>query len=258
MTEPITQLIDAQFGYGHTVAVRADMRIDAGEVVALLGANGSGKSTLVKGMLGLATQHGGRVEWFGQPLAEADQRWRIGYVPQRELAPSPIPVTVSELVRCGWVARRRRAHRRSSNDRHTVDEALHAVGLDIDPRTPVRQLSGGQQRRVMVARALAPRPEVLVLDEPFAGVDHESQKAMTETFAKLAMAGATLLIVLHELGPMVDVVTRTVCLEEGLVAFDGAPAHEPHGTAHEHDPNDVHHAAGRIHDAVPRVGLIAR
>ena len=94
---------DARFGYGSHEAARADIEVDAGDVVAVLGPNGSGKSTLIKGMLGLVDVLGGSVEWFGRPLQEAD-RSTIGYVPQRQSAAGPIPVTVEELVRSGRLA----------------------------------------------------------------------------------------------------------------------------------------------------------
>ena len=89
MTDPVVRLDDVRFGYRGAIAAHADLDIDSGEVVAVLGANGSGKSTLVKGTLGLVDRYGGEVTWFGQPLGALGDRWRIGYVPQRQLAASP-------------------------------------------------------------------------------------------------------------------------------------------------------------------------
>ena len=254
---PVVCLHHASFGYDGASAARADLVVHAGEVVALLGANGSGKSTIVKGMLGLIDHLDGDVEWFGQPMAAFRERWRVGYVPQRELAASPVPSTLEEVVRSGRVARVGLLGRYRSADRRAVASAIHTVGLDDRRRTPVRQLSGGQQRRALVARALAGDAEVLVLDEPFAGVDHDSQEALAATFRDLAASGVTLIIVLHEIGPLEGVVTRSICLDGGVVLYDGPPGQRPSSMADDPDPHgghDHHHSAE--HDQRSRLGLL--
>lgn len=254
MTVPVLRLDEVRFGYRGSVAARADLHVDSGEVVAVLGANGSGKSTLVKGMLGLVDRYGGEVSWFGQPLGALGERWRIGYVPQRQLAASPIPATVEELVRSGRVARTGVLGRHRAPDRRAVDAAIEAVALGDQRRLRVGELSGGQQRRALVARALAGEPDALVLDEPLAGVDRENQQALADTLSVLAERGATLIIVLHELGTLEPLVTRTVLLAAGEVAFDGAPNDAPtelHAAHHDHDP----HAAP---EPIARLGLFSR
>jgi zinc transport system ATP-binding protein len=252
---PVVRLVDAGFGYAGEAAVRADLRIDTGEVVAVLGPNGSGKSTLVKGMLGLVDACCGGTEWFGQRLAAFDQRWRIGYVPQRGVSTSPIPATLEEVVRSGRVARIGVIGRYRSADRQAVAEAIRTVGLSDRTRTPIRRLSGGQQRRALVARALAGDADVLVLDEPFAGVDHDSQEALAATFTALAGRGVTLIVVLHELGPLDGVITRTICLASGEVVYDGPPALRPAALLHDHGDADPH---GGITHPPTRLGLIGR
>ena len=107
-------------------------------------------------------------------------------------------------------------------------------------RRPVAALSGGQQRRALVARALAGGAEVLLLDEPFAGVDQHNQEAIADALAKLVGGGTTVVVVLHELGPLEPIVTRAVCLDGGLVTFDGALADAPPALlhlGHDHDPH---------------------
>jgi zinc transport system ATP-binding protein len=254
VTAPVVHLGDVRFGYGGDVAARADLAIDVGEVVAVLGPNGSGKSTLIKGMLGLVDCYGGEVEWFGHSLSRFRERWRVGYVPQRQLAASPIPATVEELVRSGRVVRAGVLGRYRGADRRAVAKAVETVGLSAQLRAPVGQLSGGQQRRALVARGLAGGPDVLVLDEPFAGVDRENQQALADTFTALVDAGVTIIVVLHELGPLGPIVTRTVSLAAGEVIYDGPPERAPadHDTHADHDPH------GGTHEPIVRLGLFSR
>ncbi len=240
MNAPVVCVRDGRFGYGGRVAVHADLEIAESEVVALLGPNGSGKTTLMKGMLGLVDRMGGSVELFGAPLNELADRSLIGYVPQRQTAAGPIPVTVRELVRSGRLAGRSIARLRTRDDRDAVDAAIAAVDLTDRATAPVSTLSGGQQRRALVARALAGGARVLLLDEPLAGVDQANQEAMAATFAGLIPGGVTIVVVLHELGPLEPLVTRAVCMDSGRVLFDGpidaAPARLLH-LGHDHDPH---------------------
>lgn len=238
--EPIIRVSDGRFGYGSQTVVRADLSIVAGEVVALLGPNGSGKTTLLKGMLGLVDRLGGSVELFGQPLGDFRDRAQIGYVPQRQTAAGPIPVTVQELVRSGRLATTGLFHRRSAVDERAVHEAIAAVGLDGKARVPIATLSGGQQRRALVARALAGGARVLLLDEPLAGVDQANQDALASALGALVRSGVTVVVVLHELGPLEPLVTRAMCLDSGAVLFDGPLATAPPRLlhlGHDHDPH---------------------
>jgi len=237
---PVLTVAAAEFGYAGQAAVAADLTVASGEVVALLGPNGSGKSTLVKGVLGLTERLAGTVAWFGQPLERLDRRWRIGYVPQRQLAASPVPVTVTELVRSGRRPRVGLGRPLRAADRDAVARAIAMVGLADRAKSDLSELSGGQQRRALVARGLVGGAEVLLLDEPFAGVDREHQQAIADILAELAANGTTIVVVLHELGPLQPVLTRAVVLEDGAVAYDGpvadTPAHlDPH--FHDHDPH---------------------
>ncbi|WP_240810076.1 metal ABC transporter ATP-binding protein [Actinomadura sp. WMMA1423] len=206
---------------GRAVLAGVDLRVEPGDVLAVLGANGAGKSTLVKALLGLVPLAGGRTEIFGEPPARFRDWRRIGYVPQRLPMGGGVPATVREVVASGRVARRSRwrpaplADRAA--DRAAVERALETVGLAARARDSAHLLSGGQQQRVLIARALAGEPDVFVMDEPTAGVDAGSQAAFASALHELARAGRTVVLVAHELGPMAPLVTRTVELGHGRV-----------------------------------------
>ena len=203
----------ATFGYGRRpVLSGVDLQVHRAEAVAVRGANGAGKSTLVRGLLGQTDVLAGEVCLFGRPRQEFRDWYRVGYVPQRDTVVGSVPVTVRELVSSGRLGRLRPWQRFSEADRCAVDCALEGVGLAGFDRRPVAELSGGQQRRALVARALAGDPELLVLDEPTAGVDEANQRVLAATLAGLAATGTTIVIVVHELGALASVVTRTVSL----------------------------------------------
>ncbi|MFQ6173164.1 metal ABC transporter ATP-binding protein [Oryzobacter sp. R7] len=239
---PLVELRSASFGYGdRTVVSGVDLTIRAGEVLALLGPNGSGKSTLVRGVLGLADRLGGEVNVLGTPLERFRDHPRIGYVPQRHSLSASVRATVSEVVAVGRLAHRPWWAPASRTDRAVVRDAIEAVGLADRAEEEVARLSGGQQRRVLIARALAGAPDLLVMDEPTAGVDHASQVALAEVLRRLAADGTSMVVVTHELDALQDVVTRIVCLDAGHVDLDGTPeqwaAHTRHegGSGHHHD-----------------------
>ena len=237
---PVLRLHDGVIGYGGHAVVRASLAVDPGEVVALVGPNGSGKTTLVKGILGLAELQRGSLELFGVPAARFRQRYRLGYVPQRQSAAGPLPSTVREVVASGRLARLRRFQPMRQADRDAIDTAIAAVGLVDHERSRVATLSGGQQRRAMIARALAAEADVLVLDEPLAGVDHESQQGVAETLTGLVEGGTTVVVVLHELGPLEPLITRVVWLDHGEVKADAAHDDLPallRRLPHDHDPH---------------------
>ncbi|SNR71994.1 metal ABC transporter ATP-binding protein [Actinomadura mexicana] len=206
---------------GRAVLADVDLRVEAGDVLAVLGPNGAGKSTLVKALLGLVPLAAGRTEIFGEPPARFRDWRRIGYVPQRLPMGGGVPATVREVVASGRVARRSRwrpaplADRAA--DRAAVERALDTVGLTGRARDSAHLLSGGQQQRVLIARALAGEPDAFVMDEPTAGVDAGSQAALASALHGLARAGRTVVLVAHELGPMEPLVTRTVELGHGRV-----------------------------------------
>ena len=223
---------------GRPVLRNVDLAVHRGEVVAVLGANGSGKSTLVRAAVGLVPIRAGSIELLGTPLGSFRERHRLGYVPQRSAGVAGVPATVREVVLSGRLARRRLAGPARRADREAVDRAIEHVGLEKHRRRSVTELSGGQHQRVLIARALACEPELLVMDEPLAGVDAASGAKLAEVVADLVAAGGSVVLVEHELGPLRPVVDRTVVVHHGRVVHDSpaddAHVHEVHSERHTH------------------------
>ncbi|MEV0808675.1 metal ABC transporter ATP-binding protein [Micromonospora sp. NPDC050200] len=240
MTAPVITVTHGVVGYdGRPVLRDVSLTVTAGEVAAVLGANGSGKSTLIRAVLGLVPLVAGSVELFGTPLRRFRQWQRIGYVPQRLGAGGGVPATVREVVASGRLARRGVLRPPGRADREAVDAALRAVGLADRAADPVATLSGGQQQRTLIARALAGRPELLVLDEPTAGVDAASQEAFATALRDFVADGGTVLLVAHELGPLRPLISRAVVVHQGGICHDGAVP-EPAGHHAEPDHDHVH------------------
>jgi zinc transport system ATP-binding protein len=192
-----------------------------GEFVALVGPNGSGKSTLLRVLLGLLRPQSGTVRLFGVEPRRLRDRCRLGYVPQRPRIAPDLPATVAEVVAAGRLARQGWWRRPRPADRAAIDHALESVALADRRRDRLTELSGGQQQRVLIAKALASEPELLVLDEPVAGVDAESQRLFRDSLTHLVGEhGAAVLLVSHELGAVADDLDRVVVLKR-TVLFDG-------------------------------------
>ena len=158
---------------------------------------------------------------------------RIGFVPQRVSAASGVPASVWEVVAAGRLSHRRLFRPMRRVDRVAITEAIDAVGLTDKAGDGVSTLSGGQQQRALIARALAGSPELLVLDEPTAGVDFTSQRAFADALVSLATRGTTILLVAHELGPMRPLIRRTIVMQDGRIGYDGPPD-DAHGLQHDH------------------------
>ncbi|MEV5934678.1 metal ABC transporter ATP-binding protein [Streptomyces sp. NPDC052079] len=242
-TEPVISLrgVRAELG-SRPVLHGIDLTVRRGEVVALLGANGSGKSTAVRSVIGQVPVTAGEIDLFGTPQRRFRDWARVGYVPQRTTAAGGVPATVTEVVSSGRLARTRFGLFRRT-DREAVRNALDLVGMADRAKDSVDALSGGQHQRVLIARALAAVPELLIMDEPMAGVDLASQEILAETLRHQVAEGATVLLVLHELGPLEPLIDRAVVLRDGCVLHDGPPpkavgqhALPGHDHVHPHAP----------------------
>jgi len=226
---------------GRPILRGIDLSVSAGEVVAVLGVNGSGKSTLVRAMMGLVPVTRGEVSLFGVPLGKFRDWRRIGFVPQRVTAAAGVPASVWEVVASGRLSRRPVLMPMRGPDRMAVEAAIEAVGLEDKAKDGVSTLSGGQQQRVLIARALAGQPDLLVLDEPTAGVDLVSQYAFADALKPLVERGGTIVLVAHELGPMSPLIERTLVMRDGRVVYDGEPTAALRELDHRSSPGHGHH-----------------
>jgi zinc transport system ATP-binding protein len=213
------------FGYGQGPVLQdVTLEVRAGEFVALVGPNGSGKSTLLKVILGALALGSGHVDLLGRPPGDVRDRWRVGYVPQRPSLLSEVPATVEEIVAAGRLRQRGWWRGLTRSDHEAVRHAIESVGLAELAARPLNELSIGQQQRAFIARAFAGEPELLVLDEPIAGVDAESQRRFRDSLVHLIRQhGAGVLLVSHELAAVADVIDRVVVLKQ-RVMFDGDPS----------------------------------
>jgi zinc transport system ATP-binding protein len=233
------ELEGISFGYlpAQPVLTDVDLAVQEGEFVAIAGPNGGGKTTLVRLALGLARPQAGTAKLFGEPAHRFSRRATLGYVAQRAQVGTQGPVTVREVVAAGRLAQGGLLGPLRTRDRAIAAEAIADVGLAELADVPLATLSGGQQQRAFIAKAFAGEPALLVLDEPTAGVDAESQEALARLLARLHEdRRVTTLYVSHEFGAVEGIVERLVLVRGGIV-FDGPPRDLP---TEWHDPSHSH------------------
>jgi zinc transport system ATP-binding protein len=215
LSETPIELRDVSFSYeSGRVLHDVSLKVERDDYLLLLGANGSGKSTLLKVALGLLEPSSGEVRLFGRPARDPRARGRVGYVPQRAAISARVPATVGEVVVAGRAGRSAlRGYSRA--DKEAAARALERVGLPRSIRRRVGELSGGQQQRVLIARALANEPALLILDEPTAGVDRDSQVQFARVLRELHASGVTIVVVAHDLGALGRDLSRVLALHQG-------------------------------------------
>ncbi len=202
----------------HSKPVLWDVDYDAPpeKLIAIVGPNGAGKSTLIKACLGLVKPATGEVMFWGQPFVK--QRSRVGYVPQRESVDWDFPVSALDVVcmgryrKIGWCLPVTGKHKRFAR------ECMDRVGMADYADRQISQLSGGQQQRVFLARALAQEAELYFMDEPFAGVDAATEKAIVEVLRELRQQGKTVLVVHHDLQTVAEYFDDVILLNMRVVA----------------------------------------
>lgn len=193
------------------------LAIPAGQLVGVIGPNGSGKSTLIKAIMGFVRPDFGTVRLFGEPAEQA--KGRVAYVPQRGAVDWDFPITVREVALMGRYGHVRWWRDLTSHDRRVADEALEMVRMSEFKDRQIGQLSGGQQQRVFMARAMAQGADILLLDEPFAGVDAATEKAILDVLERTKAAGRTLVVVHHDLATARDYFDSLVLLKQRLFGF---------------------------------------
>ena len=206
---------------GRPVLHDADLSVDVGELVGLIGPNGAGKTTLLRSVLGLVRVSSGRILIDGRPAGRG--RSQVGYVPQRHEFAWDFPISVENAVMTGRTGRLGLLRRAGVADWHAAGEAIERVGMGELRTRPVGELSGGQRQRVLVARALALQPSVLLLDEPFTGLDMPTQDLLTELFRELSREGKAVLMTTHDLVGALDTCSRIALLNRTIVA-DAPPS----------------------------------
>lgn len=207
--------LDVDLG-GRPVLRDVDLTLEAGELVGLIGPNGAGKTTLLRSVLGLTRIRAGAVQVAGRPVRAS--RHDVGYVPQRHEFAWDFPVSVEQVVLTGRVGGFRIGRGPRVADWRAVDRALALVSMTELRTRPVGELSGGQRQRVLVARALALDPSVLLLDEPFTGLDLPTQESLLAMLTDLADQGRAVLMTTHDIASALFACRRVVLLNRTVVA----------------------------------------
>ncbi len=207
------QVEDLVVRYGDVVALDgATLEVVAGQVTGLIGMNGSGKSTLFKAIMGIVRPERGRVLLGGIGPDAARRRAAVAYVPQSEAVDWAFPVSVADVVMMGRYGRQGPMRRARAADRRAVAEALARVELTEYAHRQIGQLSGGQRKRAFVARGIAQEAGVMLLDEPFAGVDKRSEAMIVRLLRELAADGRTILVSTHDLHALPQLADTAVLL----------------------------------------------
>jgi len=216
--------ITVAYRNGHTALRHASFSIPRGTITALVGVNGSGKSTLFKAIMGFVPLTAGSVEILGLAGKAALKRNLVAYVPQSEDVDWNFPVLVEDVVMMGRYGHMNMLRIPSKTDHDMVTSALQRVSMLDFRKRQIGELSGGQKKRVFLARALAQEGQVILLDEPFTGVDVTTEEAIIALLAALRDEGKVMLVSTHNLGSVPEFCDRTVLVKAGTVLAHGPTA----------------------------------
>ncbi|KIQ03113.1 manganese/iron transporter ATP-binding protein [Agrobacterium tumefaciens] len=203
---------------GHTALKSASFSIPRGTITALVGVNGAGKSTIFKAIMGFVPLAAGSVSIFDLPARDALKRNLVAYVPQAEEVDWSFPVLVEDVVMMGRYGHMNFLRIPSKRDHQMVDEALARVGMVDYRKRQIGELSGGQKKRVFLARALAQEGQVILLDEPFTGVDVNTEEQIVTLLKALRDEGRIMLVSTHNLGSVPDFCDRAVFVKGTVIA----------------------------------------
>lgn len=212
---------DLHVSYGKVHALTGvDLAVRQGTIMAVVGMNGSGKSTLFNSIMGLVPTKSGEIRVCGTSSYDARRAGLIGYVPQNDGIDKDFPITVAEVVMMGRYGKMNWRRKARPSDVKAVADALEIVGLTDLAERPIGALSGGQRKRAFVARAVAQGARVILLDEPFAGVDYTSEALITDLLKQLAGADTTLLISTHDLASIHKFADEVALLNRKIYTVD--------------------------------------
>ena len=218
MNSPALELHDLTVSYAKKpVLYGVDVQVPQGALVGIIGPNGAGKSTMIRAIMGLTPASSGWVQIFGESFEK--NRHRVGYVPQREQVDWDFPVNVMDVVLMGRYGRRGWLRRVTKEDKKIAEESLDKVGMLPFRNRQIANLSGGQQQRVFLARALAQQSDLYLMDEPFAGVDATTERAIVTLLQELQSQGKTILVVHHDLTTAKEYFDHLLLLNMRLVSF---------------------------------------
>ena len=220
MKEPslLVEGLSVIYSNGHKALDNASFSIPRQSITALVGVNGSGKSTLFKAIMGFVKSSGGRIELFGGSVKDALKANLVAYVPQNEEIDWDFPVLVKDVVMMGRYGHMGFLKIPNENDYEIVKDSLKKVGmLELENRQ-ISELSGGQRKRVFLARALAQQSEIILMDEPFTGIDVNTEEEIMELLREMKAEGKVMLISTHNLGSVPEFCDRTILLNKTVLA----------------------------------------
>ena len=220
MKEPslLVEGLSVIYSNGHKALDNASFSIPRQSITALVGINGSGKSTLFKAIMGFVKSSGGRIELFGESVKDALKANLVAYVPQNEEIDWDFPVLVKDVVMMGRYGHMGFLKIPNENDYEIVKDSLKKVGmLELENRQ-ISELSGGQRKRVFLARALAQQSEIILMDEPFTGIDVNTEEEIMELLREMKAEGKVMLISTHNLGSVPEFCDRTILLNKTVLA----------------------------------------
>lgn len=210
--------VTVTYANGHTALRDASFETPAGSITALVGVNGSGKSTLFKAVMGFVPLSAGQVQVLGLPVAQAMRQRLMAYVPQSEEVDWNFPVLVQDVVMMGRYGHMGFMRLPRQADRAAVRQALERVDMSELAGRQIGELSGGQKKRVFLARALAQQARVILLDEPFTGVDVKTESAIIDLLRQLRDEGCVILVSTHNLGSVPEFCDRTALIQGTVLA----------------------------------------
>jgi len=215
----ISHNVTVTYRNGHTALHNASFEIPKGTITALVGVNGAGKSTLFKAIMGFVPAAGGEISILGMPVAEALSKNIVAYVPQSEEVDWTFPVLVEDVVMMGRYGHMGFFRRPKAVDHAAVTDALARVNMSEFRDRQIGELSGGQRKRVFLARALAQEGQVILLDEPFTGVDVKTEDAIVALLRDLRDEGRVILVSTHNLGSVPEFCDRTILVKQTVLAY---------------------------------------